>query len=90
MNYRIKGRTVETRKTIVVLTIPWLETSKKMCHWYPKLKKKGLILLTKASLRTQQRLSTPQLSQFLCSMKLYARVLVAFHITQKWGKNLYI
>lgn len=86
-HFSTKGRTVEPRKTIVMLIIPWLETSKEMCHWYPKLKKKRLILLTKASLRTWKRLSTPQLSQFLCSMKLYARVLAAFHITQNGEKT---
>lgn len=86
-HFSTKGRTVDTRKTIVMLIIPWLETSKEMCHWYPKLKKKRLILLTKASLRTWQRLSTPQLSQFLCSMKLYARVLAAFHVTQNGEKT---
>lgn len=83
-HFSTKGRTIETRKTIAMLIIPWLETSKEMCHWYPKLKKKRLILLTKASLRTRKRLSTPQLSQFLCSMKLY---LAAFHITQNGEKT---
>lgn len=83
-HFSTKGRTVETRKTIVMLIIPWLETSKEMCHWYPKLKKKRLILLTKASLRTRKRLSTPQLSQFLCSMKPGG-----FSHYSKWGKNLY-